>query len=151
MKIANKKTKKLAALVLAASIMATAVPMQTNCGCLNLCGLFRRTQPTVTQTLGKFLKSKYGIRTLAYSLLIGGAFSSFYKRDRKIKTGPKSYFPFYFNNLGSTLLSITENSLFFVFPLAALIMGKRRTKRITKYIQDKVDGWFPEDPEDSQE
>ncbi|MFC1841741.1 hypothetical protein ACFLYA_01595 [Candidatus Dependentiae bacterium] len=107
-----KKTGKTATLLLAGSLLASSVTMQTQCG------MWQR-----------FFNSKYGAISLAYFTLIGGTFAKFYFKDKGIKTAKT---PFYLKNIGHFVLNVTKGSAAWILPATSLLVGKKMTKKYIK-------------------
>jgi len=137
----NNKVSKTICFVLAGSLMA-ATPMQTYGGIFSF--FKKKTPEKLTGAIGRFFNSASGVKAIAFSLLIGGTIASFYNKDRNITQGKKTHIPFYFNNTGEMLLSLSEGSIFFLFSLGQLILGKRLSNKIGTYIEDKVNGLLPD-------
>jgi len=122
-----KKTGKIISLCLAGSLMLSITPTQTNCG-----------------VLGRFLKSRHGLKAIGLTCIMGTIFTSFYNKDQSkdqnITLGPKAHLPFYLSCLGSTAgwLSIKdeEDRLGAIFPMTALLLGKERIKTIANRFEE---------------
>ncbi|MFC1841742.1 hypothetical protein ACFLYA_01600 [Candidatus Dependentiae bacterium] len=133
-----KKINTIKRLLLAGSIFAFSMPMQTQCG---FCKWFFKSTPKkvsvkekIAKTagfLGRFAKSKYGIRAFAGILVATAAAAKFYVKDQNITINKNASTPFYYmKNVGLTLLELSQKSIFALLPFAKTALGKLRIKAI---------------------
>ena len=109
-----KKSKKLIALFLAASLACT-IPTVTNTG-----------------AFGRFFNSKYGGILIASTLATIAAITKFHIKDQNIETGLVTHTPFYLKGLSNTIIHTAQGSPFFIFPAISLLLGKNITQKIKK-------------------